>query len=116
MFDAYPEFRKLCLSKSGYTPAGALASLAAYASNSPVARDLMVEAQKQRPFWESSMKATDPNAGAGAEGGITVVIQRWAASGSSRADALSSARYLGQQARNGDREILDAFNGKSVER
>jgi len=40
-----------------------------------MARDLMDEAQKQRPYWESSLKAIEPDSAGGGEGSTVYLVE-----------------------------------------
>jgi len=74
LFDFAPEYKALCLSKQGWEPGAALAALAPYAQEYPVARDECDIAVKSRPYRESQLKSVEPET-AGGDGGPSIVAQ-----------------------------------------
>lgn len=80
-FDFALEFRELCLSEQGYSPSGCLACLAIYANSVPAACDMILIAERERPFWESSMRAVDPTEAERTGTRLVVNVEPWATDG-----------------------------------
>src|SRR5215813_13127344 len=74
VFDFSLEYKELCLSDEGWEPGAALAALAPYAQDYPIARDECDVAAKQRPYRESQLKSVEPET-AGGDGSPSMVIQ-----------------------------------------